>query len=235
MSEAAGSPRAPLERDPGGWALRLDPPPDASLIGRVVGEVATAGGGRLTVWVTEPTPATDAMAAEAGLSLGRDLLQLRRSLPAGEGPRLDTRPFVPGQDEQAWLEVNNRAFATHPEQGGWDLSVITAREKEPWFDPDGFLLHEVDGRLAAFCWTKIHSPEGLGEIYVIGVDPSFHGRGLGRAITLTALDYLSAKGITIGMLYVDADNAAARALYDRLGFTRHHTDRSYVRVVSPRA
>ena len=102
---------------------------------------------------------------------------------------------------------------------------------ESWFDPDGFRLHIIDGRLAAFCWTKRH-PEApadpaMGEIYVIGVDPDFQGRGLGRALTVAGLEWLAESGETIGMLYVDATNTAARGLYDSLGFHTHHVDRLY--------
>src|SRR5260370_23411893 len=133
-----------------------------------------------------------------------------------------------GQDEPAWLEVNNRAFHWHPEQGGWDIATLKARQAEPWFDPNGFLLHERDGKLLGFCWTKIHddTTPRLGEIYVIAVDPDAGGRGLGPALVLAGLAYLSERDLTMGMLYVDATNAPALHLYDELGFTIDHVDRA---------
>jgi mycothiol synthase len=115
--------------------------------------------------------------------------------------------------------------------------MLQARAREPWFDADGFLLHERDGRLAGFCWTKIHpanaASEALGEIYVIAVDPDFHGLGLGRALTLAGLDWLARKGVGTGMLYVDAANVAAVTMYERLGFAVHHDDQAFVGTVAP--
>jgi mycothiol synthase len=139
------------------------------------------------------------------------------------------RPFRVGQDEQAWLEVNNRAFNWHAEQGGWDAATLADREAQPWFDPEGFLLHERDGRLAGFCWTKVHPDNDppLGEIYVIAVDPAFQGLGLGRALAVAGLNWLADRGLGTAMLYVDGDNAPALHLYERLGFTVDHVDRAY--------
>ena len=226
------------------WALEyvVDPHhrlPDSTvgrdLVERGLAEVAAGGGGHVHLWVNKPTARHDALAAAVGLRRGRDLYQMRRALPAGIPFELTTRPFVPGDDDAAWLEVNNRAFAWHPEQGEWSAETLTARQVEAWFDPEGFLLHEIDGRLAGFCWTKVHDDHDppLGEIYVIAVDPDFAGRGLGRALTLAGLDHLASRELRHGMLYVDSTNATAVRLYVSLGFAVDHVDRAYVGDVTP--
>lgn len=197
------------------------------LLGAAVDLIADEGGGHVHYWVYEPNEAHTRIADLVGLAPGRDLWQMRVRLPLEETTDLVTRPFVPGQDEEAWLEVNNAAFAWHPEQGGWTLDDVRQREAEAWFDPAGFLLHERDGRLAGFCWTKLHEEPPAGEIYVIAVHPDFAGQGLGRALTVAGLAHLSASTDT-GMLYVDAANTPAVRLYEDLGFTRHSTNRAFV-------
>lgn len=205
------------------------------LLAAAISEVRRRGGGRLRYWAPVATPRTDALAAALGFTAERDLLQLRVGLPLPEevrraAPPVPVRAFRPGRDEAAWLEVNNRAFAGHPEQGGWDLATLLDREAQPWFDPEGFLVAEVDGHLAGSNWTKIHRDVDpvLGEIYVISVDPARHRRGLGRALAVAGLDHLAGAGVTVGMLYVDRDNERAVALYRSLGFTVHHVDRAYL-------
>ncbi len=195
--------------------------------------VAGEGGGRVNWWVHRPDAGADAAATEVGLQLGRRLLQLRRSLPIEGTTTVDTRPFDVGRDEAEWLRVNNAAFHDHPEQGGWTLDTLRLREAEPWFDPAGFLLHEREGVLAAFCWTKVHgdTTPPMGEIYVIAVDPPFHGLGLGKALTVAGLDHLAANGLTVGMLHVDAANGSALGMYERLGFVVHHADHAYLGYV----
>jgi mycothiol synthase len=195
-------------------------------------EAAAAGGGDLVLWVEQVDDDLDRVARAEGLEPWRDLLQMRCDLPAAPTD-VPTRPFV-ASDAQAFLEVNNRAFHWHPEQGNMTLDDLTAKQAEPWYDADGFRIHERDGVLAAFCWTKIHPADPalgdppLGEIYVIAVDPAFHGQGLGKALTLAGLAWLSAHGLAHGMLYVEHDNVAAVRTYERIGFRVHHVDRAYV-------
>ena len=213
------------------------------LIDAALDVVASSGGGRVNWWVFEPTSAHTALADAAHMSRGRTLHQMRRALPTDTPVTIETRAFVPGADDAAWLRVNNRAFADHGEQGGWTIDTFCQRQQEPWFDPDGFRVLDViddDGavRMAGFCWTKVHAAsdtddEEVGEIYVIAVDPDFHGRGFGAQLTLAGLDHLARHGIGVGMLYVDADNTPAVSLYERLGFTIHSTNAAFVADIAP--
>jgi mycothiol synthase len=208
----------------------------AGLGRRIVEEVLARAGGALRVWAHGQHPGAVALAARLGFAPVRELWQMRRSLldPLPEpqlpaGVRL--RAFVPGQDDEEFLRVNNAAFDWHPEQGGWEVGQLRLREAEPWFDPEGFLLavDEAD-RLLGFHWTKVHTdPEPIGEVYVLGVDPSAQGKRLGAALTLAGLRHLRERGQTRVLLYVEADNAAAVKLYGSLGFTRWQADVLYRR------
>ena len=196
-------------------------------------EVAINGGGHVHWWVFEPTIGHEQVAAQVGLTPGRRLHQMRRSLPLSSSDaeaQVAVRTFVKGQDEESWLTVNNRAFEHHPEQGGWNHATLSARLAQPWFDANGFVLHEIDNQLAGFCWTKVHTDIDpvLGEIYVIAVDPTFHGHGLGKSMVVSGIVNMSQRGIKTAMLYVDPENAAAMALYEGLGFHVHRTDRAFV-------
>jgi mycothiol synthase len=301
---------AQVTRGTGSWALEFVVDPHHRVPGNTIGldlvreaarVIASEGGGHVHMWVNQPRPEHQRIAASVGLAPGRVLYQMRRPLPVAESlrhqalagnsasgpgrpaggatpaaspsagsatpaagsatsaagsatsaagsatsaaganaspPPFVTRPFRVGRDEDAWLEVNNRAFHWHPEQGGWVRATLDQREAEPWFDAEGFLLHDdAEGKLDGFCWTKIHKDTDppLGEIYVIAVDPSRHDRtpGLGRQLVLAGLDYLHGRGLTMGMLYVDADNAPAVKLYIDLGFVINHLDQAYVGDIPP--
>jgi mycothiol synthase len=155
----------------------------------------------------------------------RHILKIHRSLkdPIPEIAHSYTlRTFDPAKDKDQWLELNNTIFARHPDQGNWAMADLENRMAEPWFDAQGFFL-AVDGdAIIGFCWTKIHdefvNQDPVGELYVIGVHPDHAHKGIGRAVSIVALNYLVGKGLKQSMLYVDADNEPGLALYNSLGF-----------------
>jgi mycothiol synthase len=201
-----------------------------------------AGDRPLRVWAHGELPGSAELARGRGYERARVLLQMRRPL-AGVDP--DPRPqlpagvtvatFRPGTDEDAWLRVNARAFAAHPEQGRWTADDLALREAEEWFDPAGFFLAWRGQQLLGSHWTKVHpagaaADEPIGEVYVLGIDPDAQGMRLGRALTDLGLAHLRSRGLSHVLLYVEEDNTAAVALYERSGFTRHTVDVSWRRT-----
>jgi mycothiol synthase len=218
--------------------LVVDPRHRRQGLARELAEQASSivAGGQLRVWAHGDGAGARALAERMGFVRSRVLLQMRRDL-AGELPQaqwlpgVTVRTFAPGRDEAAWLAVNAAAFATHPEQGRWQLADLEQREAQDWFDPAGFFLAERDGKLLGFHWTKVHRDESppIGEVYVVGVLPEAGGQGLGRALTLVGLQHLRDLGLESVLLYVDESNVAALKTYERLGFSRWATDVMYSR------
>ncbi len=204
------------------------------------------------VWSHGTSDASALFAAHQHAEATRILWQLRR--PAGPLPDIEPPPavrirtFEPA-DEQRWVELNAAAFADHPEQGSWTIEDLCAREREPWFDPAGFLIAQATddgagkvpaGDLAGFHWTKIHGPSteqlaadpsmassALGEVYVVGVDPRAQGLGLGKALTVAGVRHLQDRGVPEVLLYVDDSNTAALEMYRALGFSKFSRDTQY--------
>jgi mycothiol synthase len=187
----------------------------------------------------EPARAT---ASALDLVPVRELVQMRRPLRDVEEPAppagVHIRTYAGADDDAELLRVNNAAFVTHPEQGGWTAGDLAERRTEPWFDPDGLFLAFDDrtNTLLGFHWTKVHTHEaGLGEVYIVGVDPAAQGRGLGGVLTAVGLAHLArrlagAEEPTV-LLYVEADNIAAVRTYKRLGFSQYSVDTAYARGV----
>lgn len=188
--------------------------------------LAANAGDDASIWLHGSTPERTQAIAATGRTSKRTLLQMRMPLPSAVSG-IETRAFTPA-DMDEFIAVNNRAFAWHPEQSGLTREKVEADMAADWFDPDGFRLHHIDGALAGFCWTKVHprsdTDVALGEIYVIAVDTPFHGRGLGKATTLAGLEWLRGAGLNMAMLYVESDNEAAVATYERIGFHTHRQD-----------
>ena len=200
-------------------------------------------GTTLKIWAHGDRPEAAALAEHLGFVRDRILLQMRRptstplpDVSVPDGVRI--RTFRAGADDDAWVVLNARAFADHPEQAYVTVEDLRERQQESWFDPAGFFLAErvEDDRMVGFHWTKVHErPAPAGEVYVVGLHPDAQGTGLGLALTVTGLAHLAALGLPIVLLYADETNAGAVRMYERLGFRIHHTDAEYARRVVHRA
>jgi mycothiol synthase len=84
----------------------------------------------------------------------RHILKLHRDLNADPLPQADhnytIETFNPALHKQQWLDVNNLAFANHPDQGNWVMQDLENRMAEPWFDADGFFLATQNGIIEGF-------------------------------------------------------------------------------------
>jgi len=95
--------------------------------------------------------------------------------------------------------------------------------------------------LVGFHWTKWHSHdsdetpahEPVGEVYVLGVDPSQKGTGLGRALLRVGLRYLFERDSRQAILYVDGANTSAVKLYESDGFSTEYLEVCYQDFVAP--
>jgi mycothiol synthase len=207
--------------------------------------------GRNRFWAHGTLQPAQGTAAALGLVAVRELVQMRRSLSdvpddVSPGPGVQIRTYAGTDDDAELLRVNNAAFAQHPEQGGWTETDLAERRGEPWFDPAGLFLAFGDsagdqpGRLLGFHWTKVHLDQpALGEVYVVGVDPSAQGRRLGQTLTAVGVGYLARRLNTAEaadptvMLYVESDNVPAVRTYQRLGFTTYSVDTAFAVVSAP--
>ncbi len=216
--------------------LVVQPPARRRGIGSAMTRTALSDGSGARIWAHGNLAPARAMAAALGLAAVRELLQMRRPLsdlpPVTIPPGVRITTYSGPRDDDELLRVNNAAFAWHPEQSGWTAADIAQRRGEPWFDPGGLFMavDEQTGSLLGFHWTKVHN-SGLGEVYVIGVDPVAQGRGLGATLTLVGMHHLAEvlpdEAKPAVMLYVEGDNSAAVKTYQRLGFDVSRVDVAY--------
>jgi mycothiol synthase len=223
--------------------LVVDPDHRQSGIGnQLLSEAIKICGTRLRLWSHGDLPVASKLAIANNFIQVRTVIQMSKSLgeitPISEIDNAITiRTFLPGLDSDNWLTLNNKAFTNHPEQGNWSINDLNLRLKEDWFDEKGFFIAEKDNQMIGFTWTKIHGATShqhddedshdhpaIGEIYITAISPSFEGGGIGKALTITALNYLKYQGLNQVILYVDEENNAAINLYQSLGFKEFGKD-----------
>lgn len=202
-----------------GSELAVHPDHRSQGLGRQLVEHVSQTVSPMRLWSHGSLPAATALAASTGLAVVRELLQLSRPLddasrPAGRDDVV-LRPYTES-DAPALVAVNARAFADHPEQGAMTEADIPASGGE-------ITVAESGGEIVGYYWLQ----RDPAELYVLGVDPSWQGKGLGGWLTGHCLADLADGGADEVMLYVEGDNTPALATYERAGFTVARRDVQY--------
>ena len=80
-----------------------------------------------------------------------------------------------------------------------------------------YIVTEAGGPITGYACLQVE--EGRGDIQMLAVRPGAEGRGTGTRLVAELVAMAQARGCREVFLYVRADNARARQLYQRAGFT----------------
>lgn len=183
--------------------------------------------------IAQKMQAGEQFVQQRGFRVVRRHWQMSLTEYGGGAPQIphgfELRHFVPG-DEEGLCTLQNLAFA-----GSWGFCTNTVDEIHYLANcslchPEGILFIAEGERLVGYCWTiDDPSDQEKGFIRMMGVDPSYHGRGLGRAILVAGINCLQRRGMTTIELSVDSRNSGAKRLYQSVGFKRSGTTLWYQR------
>lgn len=103
----------------------------------------------------------------------------------------------------------------HPDWRAEQRKAVEAacEEKRVW-------VAESGGSVVGFVAVELHRESGMGEIYMLAVDPDFRGGGVGTNLTEFALAWMAGEGMSVAMVETGGDpgHAPARRAYEKAGF-----------------
>jgi N-acetylglutamate synthase len=148
----------------------------------------------------------------AALVMTADLADRPSAGPAPGGTAPDGSVRVDAEPDDEWLRM-------HRYRGQSDLPPV--RMKLLRSAPSQGFVSIRDGATSVAV-GRVSVAEGWAGISAVEVDAMHRRRGLGTAITSACCDEAFARGVRRVFLQVETENEAARALYERCGFTYSH-------------
>ena len=216
----------------GHWAIEAALAPrrrtaddEESAIERAIGLVST--GEARSFWAFRPGQ-VDA-ADRLGYDRARAVLRMSGPMPTaalGSVPGISIGPMT-GCDIDAIVDLNNRAFANHREQGSMTVDRFRSLMTLAWFDPAGVHVARSGERIVGFCVTK-HEEHAVGEVYLLAVSPDQAGSGIGRALAQRGFAELADRGAVTAQAWVDAANQPAVGLYQAMGLAEDFRNSEFV-------
>lgn len=196
------------------------------LLRTAVERASDIGGEVLHVQVAEESEQARRLLLSCGFTAARSYSTMRWDGMIQSAPELPDgfalRSFGGAGDLEGLTDLQNAVFG-----GSWGFSPnsvedIEARLRLKTCDAAGVIFATDGDRLAGYNWTlRTAVPGGsTGWICMTGVHPDYRERGVGRAIVLAGMLYLTRKGVKTVELDVDDHNVAAVEMYDSLGFRR---------------
>ena len=196
----------------------------AKLIDRAVSRTRELGTVTLHVNIWQNSRMDKQLLTQMGFTIVRRFLELRMDLSKTPLPEIEKisaryRPLHPGEEERL-THLQNRSFT-----GSWGYNANTVEEilyriHLPNCSAEDIILVFDRDNPIGYCWTRTNfwKNKDTGRIYMLGVDPDYQGRGLGKRLLLAGVSYLKDKGLQVAELTVDRENKVACTLYKSVGF-----------------
>ena len=198
------------------------------LIRRAIRHAGEAESKVVQVSIAEINRPARSLATRLGFEFIRHFCELRLDLNNIRLPAVEPSGYIVrslGRDEADKLtHIQNRAFA---DSWGFNANTpdeIAYRINLSSCSPENIMMAYLKNRPVGYCWTRIMNAEnpvtgGLkGEIHMLGVDPDYRKKGIGRNVLLAGLADLKSRGVNIVELTVDGQDPVALGLYKSLGF-----------------
>lgn len=110
----------------------------------------------------------------------------------------------------------------------FDSDVTEADFQPTWSFPNGLLVAHIEDQIIGFVFAYLKeipsailtrwASSKVAQIELLVVEPSYRGRGIGKALLERLLEAFKKEGVDLVLLHCPVEANEAKHLYDELGF-----------------